>query len=133
MKDNINPREAEQALSRQSEKIQEDDLDEVLKKQEKIEEKFRNHDSIKGYLEKAGTMFSLIRDYAKGNYREVPWKIIAAAAGGLLYVFMPLDIIPDFIPVAGFLDDAGVLAACLKLVNGDLIDYKKWQVMQESE
>lgn len=115
-----------------SEKVEEKHIEPLLKKQKKIEDKFKSNDSIKDYLTKASSLFSLIKDYWNGDYREVPWKIIAAAAGALLYVLIPLDIIPDFIPIAGYLDDAGVIAACLHLVNDDLVEYEKWKVTQDA-
>lgn len=131
MKD-ISPEEANRALNEQAEKVEQKDLKKVLAKEQKIEDKFRNNESMSGYLAKAKSMFSLIRDYWNGNYREVPWKTIAAVVGALLYVLMPLDLIPDFIPVAGFLDDAGVIAACLALVSDDLVDYEKWKLHQDN-
>jgi uncharacterized membrane protein YkvA (DUF1232 family) len=131
MKD-ISPEEANRALNEQAEKVEQKDLKKVLAKEQKIEDKFRNNESMSGYLAKAKSMFSLIRDYWNGNYREVPWKTIAAVVGALLYVLMPLDLIPDFIPVAGFLDDAGVIAACLALVSDDLVNYEKWKLHQDN-
>lgn len=129
----VNPEKSEELLREQSEKVEEKDIQKLLEKQNKVEEKFKMNDSIKGYFQKAKSMFSLIKDYWKGNYREVPWKIIAAAAGALFYVLIPLDFIPDFIPVAGYLDDAGVIAACLNLVNDDLIAYEKWKLLREQK
>ncbi|HET8753163.1 MAG TPA: YkvA family protein [Salinimicrobium sp.] len=130
MKD-FNEDEAEAAHKEYSEKVEEKHLEPLLKKQKKIEDKFKSNDSIKDYLTKASSLFSLIKDYWNGDYREVPWKSIAAAAGALLYVLMPLDIIPDFIPIAGYLDDAGVIAACLNLINDDLVEYEKWKLAQD--
>ena len=127
----ISPEQANRALNKQAENVEEKDLEKILQKEQKIEDKIRNNDSISGYLNKAKSMFSLIRDYWNGNYRQVPWKTIAAIAGALLYVLMPLDLIPDFIPVAGFLDDAGVIAACLKLVSDDLVEYEKWKAFNK--
>ena len=46
---------------------------------------------------------------------------------GLLYVLNPIDIIPDFIPFIGRIDDALVLKFCLKLIEKDLSKYKKWK------
>lgn len=127
----ITPEEANRALNKQAEKVEQKDLEKVLAKEQKIEDKFRNNESMTGYLAKAKSMFGLIRDYWNGNYRRVPWKTIAAVAGALLYVLMPFDLIPDFIPVAGFLDDAGVIAACLALVSDDLVEYEKWKLHQD--
>ncbi len=36
---------------------------------------------------------------------------VAPAIGALLYFISPVDLLPDYIPVAGFLDDASVIAA----------------------
>lgn len=119
-------------LNEQADKVGHKDVEKVIAKEKKIEEKFRNNESMSGYLLKAKSMFGLIRDYWAGNYPRVPWKIIAAIVGALLYVLMPLDLIPDFIPIAGYLDDAGVIAACLTLVSDNLVDYEKWKLHQNT-
>jgi len=47
-----------------------------------------------------------------GYFRDadVPWWRKAVAALAALYLFTPLDLIPDAIPVLGWLDDLGLVA-----------------------
>jgi uncharacterized membrane protein YkvA (DUF1232 family) len=40
------------------------------------------------------------------NDPRVPWYAKALAAGVVAYALSPIDLIPDFIPVLGYLDDA---------------------------
>jgi uncharacterized membrane protein YkvA (DUF1232 family) len=42
--------------------------------------------------------------YAFSN-RQTPWYAKALIVVTLLYLISPIDIIPDFIPIAGYLDD----------------------------
>jgi uncharacterized membrane protein YkvA (DUF1232 family) len=48
-------------------------------------------------------------------------------AGALLYVFSPIDAIPDFIPGLGIVDDAAVVAALLDCIHADPQRYKDWK------
>jgi uncharacterized membrane protein YkvA (DUF1232 family) len=48
--------------------------------------------------------------------RETPREVQAALIGALAYFVLPFDIIPDFIPVLGYTDDAAVLAAAIRMV-----------------
>jgi len=48
--------------------------------------------------------------------RDTPFQVKAALLGALAYFVLPFDVIPDFLPVIGFADDAAVLATALKLV-----------------
>ena len=41
--------------------------------------------------------------------RRTPWAAKAVAAGVVAYALSPIDLIPDFIPVLGLLDDAVLL------------------------
>ena len=43
--------------------------------------------------------------YLAGRDPRVPWYAKAAAAGVAAYALSPIDLIPDFIPVLGQLDD----------------------------
>lgn len=51
---------------------------------------------------------------------EVPWRTTAAIVFALAYFISSVDLIPDAIPVLGFLDDAFVVAEVMVLVGADL-------------
>lgn len=76
--------------------------------------------SLQKLWEDVKTMVQLLQDYISGTYREVPWNIIAAVAAAIIYFASPIDIIPNVIPVAGYLDDAAVIAICLEFVRSYL-------------
>ena len=124
-------KKARQQLDAEASKVHRQDLETLLDRQRAIEDKVKGSGKLQRFGTDIKLMFSMIRDYWYGNYRSVPWKTIAAVAGALLYVLNPLDFIPDFILAVGFLDDAGVVALCLKLLESDLHRYAAWKKQQE--
>jgi uncharacterized membrane protein YkvA (DUF1232 family) len=96
----------------------------VLRDAKKIEEKSKKG-LLADFFTEIRDLLAMVRDFAGDKYRAVPFGSIAAIVGALLYVLSPVDLIPDFIPGMGYVDDAGVIAACLKLVKPDLDRYRK--------
>lgn len=124
---------AENQLNAEADKVRREDLESLLARQRTIEDKVKGSGKLNRFREDVKLMFAMIRDYWNGSYRDVPWKTIAAIAGTLLYVLNPLDVIPDLLIGIGFLDDAGVVALCLKLVESDLYRYAAWKEQQEDQ
>lgn len=54
--------------------------------------------------------------------RETPMHVRAALIGALAYFVMPLDAVPDFLPLMGFADDASILAAAIAAVRLHMTD-----------
>lgn len=123
----ITKKQAEGALNKGAKKVTEADLQKVLNRQKEIEEKFSGNGPLGKFVADLKLLFSLIKDYVSGEYREIPWWSLAAIVAALLYVLSPIDSIPDFIPGIGYLDDAMVVAVCLKMVQTDLYNYKDWK------
>lgn len=126
----FNERKAERQLTAEAKKIRPENLEALLAKQRSIEDKVKGSGKLNRFKSDIKLMFDMIRDYWNGSYRDVPWKSIAAIAGALVYVLNPLDLIPDLLIGIGFLDDAGVVALCLKLVETDLFRYAAWKEQQ---
>ena len=59
---------------------------------------------------------------------STPANIKLLIAGALGYLILPLDLIPDFIPVGGYADDAGALAAVIKMCSDYITPEIKAQV-----
>jgi uncharacterized membrane protein YkvA (DUF1232 family) len=76
-------------------------------------------------------MIRLIRAYAKGTYREVDVETLLTVVAVVLYFVNPFDIIPDWLPGIGYLDDAAVLGMALKQVRGALEKFLTWETAGE--
>jgi uncharacterized membrane protein YkvA (DUF1232 family) len=69
---------------------------------------------------------------------RVPWYAKALAAIVVAYALSPIDLIPDFIPVIGYLDDIvliplGVLAVRAMIPSGVLADCRERAARLEHE
>lgn len=49
------------------------------------------------------------------------WLIL----GSFVYLFSPIDIAPDFIPIVGLIDDAAIMTLLVSEVSQMLVDYVK--------
>ena len=128
----MTPEQEERVKERFAEGIENVDQDDVAyaaKKGEKKIRQFADHppEAIKKFWEDLKCMVEMISDYVKGDYKNVPWNTIAAIAGAVIYFVLPIDIIPDFIPVAGYLDDALVIKLALDFIDQDLKKYQEWK------
>ena len=68
-----------------------------------------------------------VNDYVKKRYKEIPLASVLSIVGALLYLINPVDVIPDYIPVIGYLDDGLVFRIALGAVHNDLTAYKEWK------
>ena len=109
-----------------AEKLLEDN-DKMEKFLQKLEKKLKVIPIAGDTLAIVPIMISLIKNYIKKEYTDIPLGSIIAIISALTYWLSPIDLIPDAIPVIGQLDDAGVIMACLKLVSSDVEDYQKWR------
>ena len=103
------------------------EVNEVDDRAAELRETFRTAGPLRRFVTDAALLVAFVRDYRRDRYRDVPFRSIAAAVFALLYVLSPVDLIPDFIPVVGYLDDAAVVGLCLSMLEHDLARYKAWR------
>lgn len=69
----------------------------------------------------------LIKAYALGQYREVPWKTILLIVAAVIYFVNPLDLVPDIIPLTGLTDDFAVLLWVYNSVSNEVEKFIEWE------
>ena len=72
-------------------------------------------------------LFLLIGDYTKGRYRDVSPLSGLIFILAVTYLLLPIDLVSDFIPGLGQLDDAAILLAGLYFLEKDLYRYRDWK------
>jgi curved DNA-binding protein CbpA len=82
--------------------------------------------ALKKVLENVSELYTLFKDSVRGDYKLHPANI-AMIGGGLLYFILPADLIPDFIPLVGYLDDLAVLTTIMNSLKGEINAYRQWK------
>lgn len=76
------------------------------------------------------TVSRLLRAWRKKEYRDIDKSSIFIAVVILLYYVNPIDLIPDFIPVIGGLDDLILLGFLLKVIDKEIEKFITWEQQQ---
>lgn len=84
--------------------------------------KIRQIRSLSQLWQHRSALFAMFRDAWKGKFKLSILTILALILAGL-YIVSPFDLIPDFIPVVGWIDDGIVFYFLLKRLMHELNRY----------
>lgn len=104
-------------------------LDEALKKAKYKEARKGPLEDVWNSLQALLRMFQA---YIRKDYTVLPWGSIVLVVVAILYFVSPFDLLPDWIPLAGFVDDAAIIGFVLRQINNDLDAFLKWEGIKRS-
>ena len=84
------------------------------------------------YFKDISLVCSMLNDYICKRYTKVPMATVITLLAAVLYFISPVDIIPDFIPLIGHLDDMIVFGFVTDAAKIDLKKYEKWKKGNEN-
>ena len=83
---------------------------------------------IGGTVADVQDIISMLDDYYHGRYKKLPVSVILGSVSIVAYLLSPFDIVPDSIPLLGFIDDAFIIDIVLELcVDKELERYRNWR------
>lgn len=75
----------------------------------------------------------MLKAAINGEYKGIPNTTLVGGVAVVLYFLMPIDLIPDFIPVVGLLDDAALLAWFMTSIKSELDRFKEWDATRQAQ
>lgn len=72
-------------------------------------------------------MMRMIRAYRKGLYNNIPWQTMVLLVAALIYFVTPIDVVPDFIPLTGLLDDFTVIVWVYNKMQQEIDNFLLWE------
>ncbi|MBQ1402755.1 MAG: DUF1232 domain-containing protein [Oscillospiraceae bacterium] len=108
--------------------------EEIIKNPQKLEELLQQLEDKLKDVPKAGDalsriplMISMVRSYITKEYTEISPKVIVSLVCAIIYLLKGKDVIPDNIPVVGYVDDLAVFAAAFMINEPELQAYTQWR------
>ena len=84
------------------------------------------------HFREASLVCSMLNDYICKRYTQIPSATVITLLAAVLYFVSPLDIIPDFLPLIGHLDDMIIFGFIQDAARADLKKYEKWKKENEN-
>ena len=104
-----------------------DDKEKLSTLLNKLKQKMKSLPMVGSVLANVPTMFKLLNSYLKGDYTDIPRKQLVIIVSAVSYLVSPIDLVPDFIPVVGLIDDMAIISICIKAVQSELEKYLAWR------
>lgn len=122
-------REKNDKWTPEAEKLLEDydKMEKMLKRAEKKLDE-RKKGPFRKLFDNVNYMILLLKDYMKGDYKQMPYGSVILTTAAVIYFVMPFDFVPDFIASIGFVDDLAVVTLAVKQIEADLEKYKDWRI-----
>ena len=70
---------------------------------------------------------AMLWDWILGRFDWSPIRLIVAFFIGIIYLVSPIDIVPDVIPLAGWIDDFLVATTVIRIARTDLERWRRWK------
>jgi len=121
--------EAERAVLELASKLAPADVVHLLGQEKILHERAASLEGAPGEILRAELALALacLRDHARGACPQIPYRSVSLLAAGLAYLADQLDLVPDFLPRRGALDDALVMALACTLAADGLERYCTWK------
>jgi uncharacterized membrane protein YkvA (DUF1232 family) len=103
-------------------------IDEAVRKARRQEKHKGPLADIWNYLT---ALFRLLQAYVRREYTDIAPGSIVLVIVAIVYFVSPLDLIPDFIPALGFVDDAAVIAFVVAQLKAEVDDFLRWEAHHE--
>lgn len=88
-----------------------------------------NHDGVKEMFFLVGRLISA---HLKGNYRIQSLRFFILLIAAIIYFLSPIDLVPDFIPGLGLVDDLTVITWVYQAAARELTAFKNWEYCRNS-
>lgn len=94
---------------------------------------FASKDGLRQVKDDFNDMYCYVKDVSTGKYKGFNLTNLILVLSALVYLVTPADMIPDFLPGAGLVDDVSILAWAAKQVVDELEKYKKYIASSSSD
>ncbi len=94
---------------------------------QKMESASHKHPKVQSFLDQMETLMQMVKSYITGEYRIIPWKTLVFVVAGMLYFLNPADVVPDFIPTLGLIDDITLMVWIYRQAISEIEKYKAWR------
>lgn len=124
---------AQELKSFERTEVNDSTISDVIENEEYVK-KISKKGPLQAKIDDIKVLFEMLKNNGKENSKGEKFSIspmaIAIVVGALLYIVSPIDIIPDAIPVIGFIDDAAIITAAIaqiRKIGNDIDNFKKWK------
>lgn len=115
-----------QRVTREDEKVVVEELPEkVAKVLDSVNQRLP---VVKTMLGKVKMLYAMLRD----KEFAMAWSSKTMIIAGLLYFISPIDLLPDYIPVLGYIDDAFVISIVMNAIASEIERFQQHRAEAEA-
>jgi uncharacterized membrane protein YkvA (DUF1232 family) len=82
------------------------------------------------FFHNVNTLIRMVKAHISGEYKAFSSKTIIICVFALLYFVTPTDLIPDFIPAMGLVDDITLVYYVVKSFAQDIETFSEWEAIE---